>query len=59
MFGGKLVQLPNYVQLNLISFIFNEKSLFQSVKMSCFLSMKQIQVNYFFDLKKSVSETKE
>ena len=51
MFGGNLIQFPNHVQLNLASFIFNEKRLFQSVKMSCLLSIKQIQVNYLLGFK--------
>ena len=48
VFGGKKIQFPNYVQLNLTTFIFNKTWHFQSIKMSCFLSIKQIQVNCFF-----------
>ena len=60
MFGVlKKVNFPKYVQLNLTTLIFYEKRDFQSVKMNWFLSMKQIQVNCFFGLMKSVNVAKE
>ena len=47
-----------YILLNLITIFFVKKGHFQSAKMNCFLSTKQIQVKVFFLFKNSLSAIK-